>query len=906
MSPTAPRSFPVLSAPSLALAAIATLCAGPRAQEQNWFPGGRAADVKQPAVLVGGSGPAVGDFDGDGLTDVVGAFILDGTTHLELLLQRGDLLADVREFPLADGAGGVRAADVDLDGNLDLVVLHAPADGSGTTLRSHLGAGDGTFAAPIATPIGPFDATGDRAFQLGDADGDGFTDAWLTFFGTVDSPGLAVARGLGNGSFELPVIEPFAQEPIGALITIELGDLDNDGDSDALLTPTGADAGSAYTVFAETTPGGTLTLTRSEFGVVPPGQNLPLQHAALGDIDDDGDLDALIAVRFGLATPGSYRVFWGDGSGQFSAGPSYEYPPASYEDTLFEWSYDIQLGDVDDDGLLDIVSLRGLDALAAVDIAVALGDGSGAFQEVARQRVGPSQVALADLSGDGQLDAATGAPLRTWLGRGAEGFLSGREMRPSELVGDLAPASGAELLDESVVFDADADGLQDLAFPIVNAIPGSSVALARGLPGGGFEPAEIVVTTPILLPGLQVADVDGDGVHDLLSDNSGDSAPLRLSVARGTGDGAFEASVISSFPIDATTVFGVQAGEFTGDGLDDVIVGVGAAVPSIAPRLFAGDGLGGFSPVDLLADDGLPLLGTLSRAVLDADGNGVDDVAMAINDDLFLLRSMGAGRFGLEPIALGTRIRGIRAARVDGDAHVDLVTLAAPTFNTRALHTFLGDGTGAFAGPLISSIADQTLSVHVADLDRDQRVDVIAQHSLARDVFAGVGDGTFAEARRYPGNYATSAGNTELDLDGNAYPDQLVEGQRGVLVVPNIASPWRDAGFALPSSGDESLPQLAGFGPARGGEILGATWLGAPGSAGILFAGAPDGLLPFHGGVLVPTPELLLPISDQGTQIDRLPAGFPAGIEIALQAWFVDGLGSFSASRAVSVETSAP
>jgi|GEM_PF-4238997 len=144
-----------------------------------------------------------------------------------------------------------------------------------------------------------------------------------------------------------------------------------------------------------------IFLATQAFGAPPlfPGEQIQLgnagKSAALGDLDNDGDLD-IVAI-----TESDVNIMLNDGAGAFSA-------PVTLS-TGGEPS-GVAVGDLDNDGDLDF-AVTNFDILTNGDISVFLNDGAGAF-------AGPTQFAglknmqyitIIDLNGNNLLDIAIGA-----------------------------------------------------------------------------------------------------------------------------------------------------------------------------------------------------------------------------------------------------------------------------------------------------------------------------------------------------------------------------------------------------------------------------------------------------------------------------------------------------------------
>ena len=162
---------------------------------------------------------------------------------------------------------------------------------------------------------------------------------------------------------------------------VEVGDLDADGDLDAVF----ANFDSGNTVY---TNDGTGVFTDS--GQVL-GGNFS-RGLSLGDVDADGDLDVLFANQTG---GGINRVYTNNGFGVFTdTGQNLGGDGVD--------SRDVELGDLDGDGDLDAVF-----AIQAAANRVYLNDGSGIFSLNQNDLGGndSSGLSLGDVDGDGNLDA---------------------------------------------------------------------------------------------------------------------------------------------------------------------------------------------------------------------------------------------------------------------------------------------------------------------------------------------------------------------------------------------------------------------------------------------------------------------------------------------------------------------
>ncbi len=136
---------------------------------------------------------AVGDFNRDGLLDIVAAQV-GPMAGIAVFLQNPDhsfTLKATYQTQYVQGVG-VAVADLNNDGKLDVVLTSHMG-----TAAAFLGIGDGTFQSPIPT----FSGNATEFLALADFNRDGNTDVAFADFSSTAGPGVLAAAGLGDGHF---------------------------------------------------------------------------------------------------------------------------------------------------------------------------------------------------------------------------------------------------------------------------------------------------------------------------------------------------------------------------------------------------------------------------------------------------------------------------------------------------------------------------------------------------------------------------------------------------------------------------------------------------------------------------------------------------------------------------------
>ena len=369
------------------------------------------------------------------------------------------------------------------------------------------GFGGGTFAPPASNPSLVSVATGPASLVLGDVDGDGDLDMLVgTVAGVVS---VRLNSGLNTGNFVPSGTNPdFSLNGSPGLPRLALGDIDGDTDLDLLATS----ASGNLTIRLNSGVNSGLFVPSSQGTVAVGSVALGL---ALGDVDGDGDLDALTA-NAGSNTVSSRRNN-GVNSAVFVA-------PASGAEVFVGTSPgQVLLGDIDGDGDLDLVAIcAGNTNVASVRLNSSLN--SGTFVAPATNAdfslgTFSNKATLGDINNDGYPDLVvskgtiTGS-VDTWLNNGGNGFVASQSMSVSRQPLDIA------------LGDVDGDGDLDMLIGNDNSTGTVTLRLNGSLGSGLFlEP----IFTPEPTVGanfpwaVALGDVDGDGNLDLVTANNNNS-----------------------------------------------------------------------------------------------------------------------------------------------------------------------------------------------------------------------------------------------------------------------------------------------------------------------------------------------------------------------------------------------
>jgi len=544
---------------------------------------------------------ASGDLDGDGDGDPDLIFAVNGKNEVWLNDGLGVFTKSLAVNFSSSGTFGVGVADLDGDTDLDLFFANGSNPPSSPPDEVWLNNGSGVF-----TNSGQM-LGADYSFNvaLADIDGDSDMDALV---GTNSGMPNRIYLNNGSGVFT----EAGGSMGIGRVLKLGADDFDADGDQDVFLAanldPAEVWLGVASAPFLEDS-----------------GQRLGANRVsgvAAGDLDGDGDLDAVLS-----SVAGTTRLFFNDGTGQMADQHS------ALSNGYGNNNGKPALGDFDDDGDLDLY-IPNNEYAGSADVLdrLWLNDGTGEFTlGTTFTEVEPGNCSVAaDFNGDGDLDLIVGNGMYSFytgqnqlrLNNGSGGFVS-------------SPALGTGNTTDFAVADFDGDSALDVF--VANAGGGDTVWMNNG--SAVFSDSGQSLGTAQTLACV-AADFDGDGDVDVATTNYNASNVLWLN----DGSGTFSAAILA-LGIGSAPAIGVIDAE--GDGDLDLWIG-----QEDGDRLYINNGVGGFSKGQVLPDRSNGGL-----AMGDFTGDGIDDVltggtegdhVLWVRDDLVGMTVMAyAASFGL-------------------------------------------------------------------------------------------------------------------------------------------------------------------------------------------------------------------------------------------------------------------
>lgn len=678
----------------------------------------------------GANAVVLGDFNGDGLLDLV-----IGAQQNHLYLNQGaGRFGEAISFGTVETTS-LATGDFNNDGALDLLVT------TGGTNAIYLNQGDPTATAPIfavATPLDQPDGNpaGIEAV-VGDFNGDGALDLVI---GNRTAPSLLyLNRNDGTATFDTGRPVDDAVLPVSSMA---VGDLNGDGALDLVLGLFNAEN---RIYFNKNDRTGTFAAGLT-FGEVT-----PTLEVAVADLDGDDHLDLVVG------NDGESIIYLNNGSGSFpTEAGSCSVLSANVSCFSNLTAVSIAAGDFNGDGALDLVVGHRSIGSPLSSIHYFLNDGTGHVSPDLILTNSPEMdnLALGDVNADGLLDLVAGNSgnlSQLYLNQTGVAFAAA-ESEPNPSGFAFSTTTG----------DLNGDGALDLVisqdlFSNFESYRQGQINLGNG--EGGFSEAISQFGAPSATNRVVVADMNGDGKLDLVT--SGPTAGL---LYLNDGLGNFATSVVNCLapPVlvrcysNAPTEH-LVVGDLDGNGTLDLLATIRLPGPDhyYQPYRYLNQGDGTFTPGEALGPPGNIV--DLALGELDSD-NDLDLVIAYYQAQAMLYRNNGLGSF-TERTTFGDTdfVGSIALGDLDNDGALDLVVGIRSSQNK----LYLNDGAGNFAAGVAFGNVENAQSTVLGDLNGDGALDLVSangseQRAKPNTFYINDGQGHFAHGVSFGNQWGTA------------------------------------------------------------------------------------------------------------------------------------------------------
>lgn len=694
------------------------------------------------------NGMATGDINNDGKLDLV--FVDYNTFRLRVLRGLGNGKFDAPViYSSVRYPGSVELADLDGDTDLDLAVsefIGAQNDSpGGVRIYYNMDLNSGAFVEGSYYETG----FGTRDVAAADIDGDGKVDLIAANYNAAS---ISILRNQGAGTFGEKVDIAVKQGPY----SIIAADLDGEGGVDLAVAQVGGYGVTVLLNQAGSFPEATFFDTAA-----------PLVSVSAADVNGDSQLDLMVATY----THGSVGVMKNVGSGQFAA-------PVKY--STGQQVNSVTTADVNADGRLDIVSTNYTDGT----VSVLHNKGDGTFLKATNYATGNNvtEVVAADFTDDGSPDivASNGTGYLRMLENQGDGTFRDFPSATAYYKTGNRPTSIAAR-------DFNGDQVPDLA--VTNLNDGNVTLLLNSGNGEVFSTVKVGNTNTLAKPTTIVSeDFNGDKLPDWAVSESGNG---KVAVFFNQGNGIFLNTPVE-FDSGEANADAVATADVNGDGLFDLLVAHGNGLGGGTLGVLLNDGQGSFMPSQkMLAGDAMAGTGRATLGVADLNGDDKPDVVMGRVDStaMHLLLNDGSGSFTYASSTDAIfNISSVAVADLDGDSWRDVV------INRAMIRKNTGGPTPQF--PLWTYYSANDGAIAIADLNGDNKPDLAQANSTTAEltIFYHNGKDGFLFGTNAPHyaagvheSYNGSIAAADLNLDGR--PDLAIIDDDGVRIYLNTCLP---------------------------------------------------------------------------------------------------------------------
>ena len=658
---------------------------------------------------------------------------------------------------LTSSVNNLYVADMDNDGDKDIVCTIP----SGTILWYE----NGGESNPSWTQKVILNFNNPQSFIIGlkvvDINSDGHKDIITSHIGT-DNVSVYLNDGANNPSWSENL-----SVSISEVLSIDVADMDRDGDLDIIAAP----KDSQFIYLYKNSGGNNPGWTTSE--IISSGSETNIRSIHASDMDGDGDMD-LISGSYG---DNKIRFHKNNGSTVFIT------TEISTSPTSF---WDISSSDIDGDGDLDIVASSYYDNAINYYENDGASDPSWTKSNIASSNDLVKDIEIGDIDGDGDMDiisAFNGDSEReiTWFESNASDInirneaVAGNDYTSSSGTATIAAGQTSTTISVPIFADSQPENNEKAAITLSNASSGRIIDSTGKLTIGdddsiSFTKVESDNNVSLWGPtGIKVGDINSDGNLDIVSV---DQNANRIAWYKNEGSGypSWNQSEISQI---SNSLKDVDLADIDNDGDLDVIF---CDDSSDTIAWYENDGNNHPSWTLWYVSNNGDADGVEDIHIADIDGDGDLDIVSANRNDntIAWYKNTDSKNNGWEEEIIATNASaasGVYVADIDGDGDLDIVSTSK---NDNKIAWYKNDGNSApgWTTVDITTSAFGAEDVYVADVDGDGDLDIVsAESSMGHNTIAWYENDGAVNPTWSATNIATNAEGAKdvhvADVDGD-------------------------------------------------------------------------------------------------------------------------------------------
>ncbi|MDX1651616.1 MAG: T9SS type A sorting domain-containing protein [Brumimicrobium sp.] len=669
--------------------------------------------------------------------------------------------------------GEIEFADVDNDGDLDVIISGAGNYASYIRKITHLYLNDGNGNFELIENT-PFQGVRFSTVDFADVNNDGAIDVLIT---GQNNNGVGVAELFlndGIGNFQIVLGTPF--EPM-AHGSCDFGDIDNDGDLDLIISGYTTNNQRISKLYFNDGNGNYTHDSTQIFVGVERGTS------SFTDLNNDGNIDLVIS---GFSDTGVVTlIYFNDGTGSFNQDTT------NSLQGVYEGNVEIE--DINNDGYPDIL-LVGADNSQDFHTRIYINDGNAFFTENTNHSLPPvwfGKIYAEDFNNDGVKDIIISGQDVIWQNNITELYINdgfgGYDLNTESNFEGVAASDIA-------IGDIDGNGTPDV---LMNGQNNNSHALSRLYINNGdakFTWASWVLGDGLDFGSSDFGDLNGDGYNDLVLFGCPSLITDQgiTNIFFNDGDGNFIRDTLNQ--LKGNMHGDVKLFDFDNDGDKDIfLIGYGGPNDGNIAELYENDGNGLFS---LISNTPFEPMIFSSIAVGDINNNGFQDVIIcgrSSNNEYkteLYLNNNGSFTFENNPFR-GVTQGSLTLADFTNNGELDLFITGyhlSQSFGSQRYSKLYINNGGTFNESTTSSFEGVAASdVAAIDIENDGDLDLLVSGfngtSASSRLYKNDGSGSFTELSNHNISNLEEAKIASADFSGNGYSDIIITGSNNLSEV---------------------------------------------------------------------------------------------------------------------------